>query len=146
MSDAEFVLAEIDRRRKRSLVGRVVLGALSVTQFALALPWLFGSQGFWTTGEATSEHLTRDGALGVVFAVAGIVVALDVARAFFALPLVFVVMCIQTFFGVFDHHHENTFATFEIVHLIGAAIGVGIAVFVYPGRRSRRASGLRVLK
>lgn len=146
MSDAEFVLAEIGRRRKRSRVGRVALGALSLIQLTLALPWLFGSQGLWNTGEATTEHLTRDGALGVVFALAGIVVALDVARAFFALPLVFVVTCIQTFFGVFDHHHDNTFGAFEVVHVIGAAIGVGIAIFVYPRSRSRRAPELRALK
>ena len=146
MSDAEFLLAEIDRHRKKSRGGRIVLLVLSSFQLALALPWLFGDRGLWTGGDATPEHLTRDGALGLIFALAGLAVAQSPKRAWFALPLVLVLTCIQTFFGVFDHRHANAVVGFELVHLLGAAIGVSVALFVKPSpRRKPRRSPLRIV-
>jgi hypothetical protein len=145
MSDAEFILAEIDRRRRKSWVSRSVLAALSIVQLALALPWLFGNPGLWPEGGASAAHLTRDGALGVMYALAGLAVAQSTKRAWFALPLVFVVTCIQTFFGFFDHHNDQAFASFEVVHLLGIVIAVGIAYFVQPASRPRRRTQLRVV-
>lgn len=137
MSDAEFILAEIGRHRTRSRGGRLVLAIMGLGQLVLALPWLFGYQGLWTGGEATVAHLTRDGALGTLYALAAISVAQSTKRAWFALPLVFVLTCIQTFFGVFDHHQSDALASFEVVHLLGVAIAVGIALFVKPKSRPR---------
>jgi membrane associated rhomboid family serine protease len=146
VSDADFILAEVDRHRRESRTGRVILGVLSVTQLVLALPWLFGSPGLWTPGGATSAHLTRDGSLGLLFAVVGLAVAHSPKRAWFALPLVAVIVAVQTFFGIFDQHQQSTFGVFEAVHALGAAIAVGIALFVKPRKRQRHEPRLRVVR
>ncbi|MEY3925872.1 MAG: hypothetical protein RIQ63_1223 [Actinomycetota bacterium] len=145
MSDAEFILAEVDRHRRESRTGRVILGVLSVAQLIFALPWLFGLPGLWTPGEATSAHLTRDGSLGLLFAVVGLAVAHSPKRAWFALPLVAVLVAVQTFFGIFDQHQQSTFGVFEAVHALGAAIAVGIALFVKPRKRQRDERRLRLI-
>jgi membrane associated rhomboid family serine protease len=146
VSDADFILAEIDRHRRESRTGRVILGVLSVTQLVLALPWLFGSPGLWMPGDATSAHLTRDGSLGLLFAVVGLAVAHSPKRAWFALPLVAVLVAVQTFFGIFDQHQQSTFGVFEAVHALGAAIAVGIALFVKPRKRQHNEPRLRVVR
>jgi hypothetical protein len=146
VSDADFILAEIDRHRRESRTGRVILGVLSVTQLVLALPWLFGSPGLWMPGDATSAHLTRDGSLGLLFAVVGFAVAHSPKRAWFALPLVAVLVAVQTFFGIFDQHQQSTFGVFEAVHALGAAIAVGIALFVKPRKRQHNEPRLRVVR
>jgi hypothetical protein len=144
MSDADYILSEIDKRRKHSIFTRLALAVLSVAQLIVALPWLFGSNGLFSSGSATVEHLTRDGVLGTLFALSGIAVAHDTRRAWFALPLVMVLSLIQTFFGFLDHHHESASFTFELIHFMGLAITVLIAFFVKP--RSRPKSTLRVVK
>jgi hypothetical protein len=144
MSDADFILSEIDKRRKHSIFTRLVLAALSVAQLVVALPWLFGSNGLFSSGSATVEHLTRDGVLGTLFALSGMAVAHETRRAWFALPLVMVLSLIQTFFGFLDHHHESASFTFELIHFMGLTITVLIATFVKP--RSRPKNNLRVVK
>jgi len=145
-NDAEFVLAEVNRFRRATPIGRLLLAALSAIQLFLAIPWLFGSSPLFGA-ETADMHLTRDGALGIIFALSGLSVAWRTRLAFFALPLVFVLMIMQTAFAFIDYFAEHVTSGFEGVHLLSAAIGVGIAIFVRPrGPRSRRQSGMRVVK
>ena len=61
-NDAEFVLAELNRFRRASPIGRLFLAVLSAVQLFLAIPWLFGSSPLFGA-ETADMHLTRDGAL-----------------------------------------------------------------------------------
>ena len=145
-NDAEFVLAELNRLRRTSPIGRLFLAALSAVQLFLAIPWLFGSSPLFGA-ETADLHLTRDGALGIIFALSGLAVAWRTRLAFFALPLVFALMIMQTAFAFIDYFANNVTSGFEWVHLLGAAIGVSIAIFVRPrGPRSQRQPGMRIVK
>lgn len=145
-NDAEFVLAEVNRFRRASPIGRLLLAILSAAQLLLAIPWLFGSSPLFGA-ETADLHLTRDGAFGIIFALSGLVVAWRTRFAFFALPLVFALMIMQTAFAFIDYFAKHVTSGFEWVHLLGAAIGVGIAIFVRPrGPRSQRQRGMRVVK
>lgn len=144
--DAEFVLAELNRFRRRDILPRTTLAALAAVQLILAIPWLFGSSPLF--GSATADmHLTRDGALGIVFGVSGLAVAYRTSLAWFALPLVFLLILVQTAFAFIDHRSQNVASVFELLHLLGALIGVGIAYFLRPrGARVVRPTGLRSVK
>jgi hypothetical protein len=144
--DADFVLAEVNRYRRVSLVTRIILAVLSGAQLLVAIPWLFGSSPLF--GAATADlHLTRDGALGIVFGVSGLAVALRTQTAWFALPLVFVLLLLQTFFAFVDHQASHVTTAFESFHLLGAAIGVVIALFIRPREPSAtRRNGLRKVR
>jgi hypothetical protein len=145
-NDAEFVLAEVNRFRRSSWLGRTVLAAISAVQLFLAVPWLFGSSPLFGA-ETADLHLARDGALRISLALSGLAVAWRTRLAFFALPLVFVLMVVQTTFAFIDYFAEHVTSGFEWVHLLGAAIGVGIAMYVRPrGPRSQRPRGMRVVK
>lgn len=144
--DAEFVLAEINRRRRRDVFPRTALAALASLQLILAIPWLFGSSPLF--GSATADlHLTRDGALGIVFGVCGLAVAYRTSLGWFALPLVFLLMLVQTVFAFMEYRSEKVASAFELLHLLGALIGVLIVYFVRPrGERVVRPRGLWSVK
>ena len=144
MSDAEFILGELDRYRKRSWVARLMLAVVGVFQLVLALPWLFASSPIWGDSLASDMHLVRDGALGLMFGVSALVVAWRVEYAWFALPVVLLLTFVQTVFVVVDHWLEHVSGGFEWVHLVGALIGVLIASLLRP--RRRKMSALRVVR
>lgn len=145
MSDAEFVIAEINRRRKRWLPGRVILGALGVVQIFFALPWLFGVSPIWLEGLASSHHMTRDGVLGIVYGVSALAVAFNPRLAFFLFPLLLVALGLQFFFFFYDHGVGDVSHLFETIHLLGFAIVVGVGLFLIPRREFGRSSKLRVV-
>jgi hypothetical protein len=144
MSDAEFILGELDRYRKRSWVVRLMLAVVGVFQLVLALPWLFASSPVWGDSLASDVHLVRDGVLGLMFGLSALVVAWRVEYAWFALPVVLLLTFVQTVFVVVDHWLEHVSGGFEWVHLIGALIGVLIASLLRP--RRRKTSALRVVR
>ena len=145
-SDAEFVLAEVNRFRRTSWLGRLVLAGISAVQLFLAVPWLFGSSPLF--GAKTADlRLTRDGALGISLALSCLAVAWRTRLASLTLPLVFLLMVVQTAFAFIDYFAERVTSGFEWVHLLGSVIGVGIAMFVRPrGPQSQRPRGMRVVK
>lgn len=144
--DAEFVLAEIKRLRRVGIAPRVALALVAATQLFFAIPWLFGSSSL--LGAATADlHLTRDGVLGIVFGVSGAAVAYRTRLAWFALPLVLLLLLVQTVFAFIDERAQHVASTFELLHLLGGLIGVGIAYFVRPqGAPASRPTGLRRVK
>lgn len=143
--DQEFMLSELNRFRKRSLAGRILLGALGGTQLFLAIPWLFGSSPIWGDSHTAVLHVTRDGAFGLMFGGAAIVVAFSVRLAWFALPMVVILMVVQAIVGYTDFQNSEVSSGFEWVHILGALISIGIALFVRPRRRQPKEDQSRHL-
>lgn len=145
MSDAEFIISEINRRRKRWLPGRIVLGALGAVQIFFALPWLFGLSPLWLETLASSHHMTRDGVLGLIYGVSAIAVAANPRLAFFLFPVVVFALGLQIFFFFYDHDTGDVSHLFESIHLLGTAIVVGIGLFLLPRRVFRDRRRLRLV-
>ncbi len=145
-ASVESIAHEVARRSNRSVKGRLVLAVLGVFQLVLALPWLFGSSPFWNSTAGTdTSHLSRDGAIGIVFGLVAISVAYSPRLAVFALPITFVMLLLQTVTGVFDNSQEHVHANFESVHIISAAISIGVAILAKPKRSAKRSAPLKAL-
>ena len=136
----------ISLRSNRSVWGRALLGLLGVLQLILALPWLFGSTMFWSTSiSADAAHLSRDGALGFMFATIAIAVAISPRLAVFALPIALLLIILQTVTGFVDHANEDVLVSFETIHMLGAVIGGSIAVLSFPKRTKRQPFSPQVI-
>ena len=137
---------KISLRSNRSVWGRAFLGLLGVLQLILALPWLFGSTMFWSTSiSADAAHLSRDGALGFMFATIAIAVAISPRLAVFALPIALLLIILQTVTGFVDHANEDVLVSFETIHMLGAVIGGSIAVLSFPKRTKRQPFSPQVI-
>jgi len=137
---------KISLRSNRSVWGRAFLGLLGLIQLFLALPWLFGSTMFWSTSlGADAAHLSRDGALGFMFATIAIAVAVSPRLAVFALPIALLLIILQTVTGFVDHSNEEVLASFETIHMLGAVIGSSIAVLSFPKRVKKKGFSPRVI-
>ena len=137
---------KISLRSNRSVWGRAFLGLLGVLQLILALPWLFGSTMFWSTSiSADAAHLSRDGALGFMFATIAIAVAISPRLAVFALPIALLLIILQTVTGFVDHANEDVLVSFETIHMLGAIIGGSIAVLSFPKRTKRQPFSPQVI-
>ncbi len=137
---------KISLRSNRSVWGRALLGLLGVLQLILALPWLFGSTMFWSTSiSADAAHLSRDGALGFMFATIAIAVAISPRLAVFALPIALLLIILQTVTGFVDHANEDVLVSFETIHMLGAFIGGSIAVLSFPKRTKRQPFSPQVI-
>jgi hypothetical protein len=137
---------KISLRSKRSFWGRAFLGLLGLIQLFLALPWLFGSTMFWSTSlGADAAHLSRDGALGFMFATIAIAVAVSPRLAVFALPIALLLIILQTVTGFVDHANNDVLASFETIHMLGAVIGASIAVLSFPKRVKKKGFSPQVI-
>jgi len=137
---------KISLRSNRSVWGRAFLGLLGLIQLFLALPWLFGSTMFWSTSlGADAAHLSRDGALGFMFATIAIAVAVSPRLAVFALPVALLLIILQTVTAFVDHSNEEVLASFETIHMLGAVIGSSIAVLSFPKRVKKKGFSPRVI-
>ncbi len=107
---------------------RALLLGLSAVQFGLAAPWLFGTNPYASLfGVVSDEHLTRDGALGVTMAVAGLLTAWRPRYSFAMLAVVGAVVLMQLGAGIADlgasgHTH------FERVHILEAVLAALIVL------------------
>ena len=137
---------KISLRSNRSVWGRAFLGLLGLIQLFLALPWLFGSTMFWSTSlGADAAHLSRDGALGFMFATIAIAIAVSPRLAVFALPIALLLIILQTVTGFVDHANNDVLASFETIHMLGAVIGASIAVLSFPKRVKKKGFSPRVI-
>jgi len=137
---------KISLRSNRSVWGRAFLGLLGLIQLFLALPWLFGSTMFWSTSlGADAAHLSRDGALGFMFATIAIAIAVSPRLAVFALPVALLLIILQTVTGFVDHSNEEVLASFETIHMLGAVIGASIAVLSFPKRVKKKGFSPQVI-
>ena len=136
----------VHRTSSRTLLLRGLVLAVAAVQLALALPWLFG-HNLVLGGHAAPEHLTRDGAFGVIASVAG---AITAVRARASVPMLWVCVALsalQMVTGAVDDagHHVNLH--FESAHAVLLVLASLVAVLVVmqrpPAVSTRRRPQLR---
>jgi hypothetical protein len=113
---------------------RALLGGLSGVQLAVAAPWLFGHNVAGFLGRAAGEHLTRDGALGLVAAAVGLTVATRPRTALGLRYVVLAVVVMQLVAGAVDEHDALVALHFEAAHALVAAIAVLVVAVSLPAR------------
>jgi len=119
---------------------RVLLAVVAAVQVLVALPWLFGADPTGAAGGTMSEHLTRDGAIGVAVGVAGLFAARRPDHARVVAGLCTAPIVVQVVTGVADGVGDRVYDRFELVHLTVAAIVV-LALLAgrpAPGPRAQR--------
>lgn len=124
-------------RPTRSTALRAGLGVVSAIQLVLSIPWLLGTNP-WTAllGQVPDSHLTRDGAIGVVTATAGLVTVWRSRYAFAMLAIAAVGLAMQVLGGAVDADLGAGFeAGFEAVHVV--ALVIAVLVLVTAVRRDR---------
>jgi hypothetical protein len=99
---------------------RIAVAVLAMIQFAVAVPWLVGADPLVLLGNSTSAHRTRDGALGLAVAAAGLLAAWRPhwAKPSFALASFAVIA--QTAAGVLDT--AIIAGSNELIHLPSIAL------------------------
>jgi hypothetical protein len=136
----DAVLAALDEHRPaRRPRLRTVLGLLSALQCALALPWLFDLNPLaFLAQDVASEHLTRDGAIGVIVGVAGLTTAVRTRHALAMLVTGSAAIGMQVLTFAIDENHDRVHPLFELSHALVPIILALIAVFTV-----RRATPIR---
>lgn len=127
---------------------RWILGpllVLSIVQAAVVLPWLVGRDPWQLLSSTTDGHITRDGALGLVVAVTGLLTAWRSRWALPAFLLAMLAVVAQAVTGLFDAAETDVGAgpslAGELVHipsiLITCLIGLAAVPFrvLGPARR-----------
>lgn len=97
-------------------VVRGLVAVLSVLQLAVVLPWLVDADPFGLLGSSTASHLTRDGALGLAVAVAGLLAAWRPRWAVPCFLLGSAALVAQALAGLFDSTSAGSGGT-ELVHV-----------------------------
>lgn len=95
---------------------RALVAVLALAQLAVVLPWLVDADPFGLLGSSPASHLTRDGALGLAVAVAGMMTAWRPRWAMPCFLLGSAALVAQTVAGLFDAHSSGGGGT-ELVHL-----------------------------
>ena len=124
-------------------VTRLALWLVGLAQLLIALPWIFGTTPLWDpTTSAAESHLTRDGVIGVLFALVAITVAVSPRLAFFAVPTCVVLLVLQLVTLIVDQQTDLVHVQFESIHLLTLAITVlvllAMAVPRWVLRQNRR--------
>jgi hypothetical protein len=119
-------------------------------QIVIALPWLFGHNPVAIVGHASSDHLVRDGAIGVVIAIAGLIASYDPTRARTLCLVSAAALLLQLFAGLLDEHERHVTFDFELTHLLAIAIVILLGLIARaapfgPARPHRRVE-LRPLR
>src|SRR5437879_5148377 len=89
--DDDVPRRRLPRMANSTNVLRGLIIAAVVTQLTFAVPWLFGHSLIHLGGHAARDHLTRDGALGVIASIAG---ALTALRARASVPMLWVCVAV----------------------------------------------------
>jgi hypothetical protein len=123
---------------------------LSLLQLAVALPWLFGHNPISVVGHAASDHLVRDGAIGVVIAIAGLIATYDPARARTLFLISTAALAVQLTAGLIDEHERHVSFDFELTHLLAITIVALLGLIArrapYGPARPQRRPQLRPLR
>lgn len=93
---------------------RIMLSIVGLLQLLAVLPWMVDRDPLRLLGYSSAEHLTRDGALGLAVAAAGLLVAWRPRWAVPCLVISSVALLAQTAVGIFDTD-GRVFS--ELVHL-----------------------------
>ena len=144
------MLATLAHERPNPSPGlRVALVVLALAQIVVASPWLFGASIIPDQNVAL-EHLTRDGALGLVIATAALLVVWRPRYALAATVVGSMVFVAQFAAGLVDNQDRYVNAVFELTHLLVFAILALLALAATVARRDtpddrRNARSLRSL-
>ena len=112
-----------------------MIAIVAAIQLVFAIPWLFGATLLPDHYVAVS-HLTRDGALGLVIATAGILVAWRPRYAVSAIIVGSIVLGAQAILGVVDQQNQSVNTVFELLHVLVLLILGLIALASTSTRRS----------
>ncbi len=93
-----------------------VLLLLSIGQLIIVLPWLVDADPFGLLGSSSASHMTRDGALGLAVATAGLLTAWRPRWALPCFVLASVAIIAQATAGLIDRSISDTGGT-EFIHL-----------------------------
>jgi hypothetical protein len=130
------VLDTLARRRSTgSTVVRGALVVLAVAQFTVACPWLFGAS-LVPDQHVALDHLTRDGALDLVVATAGLLVVWRSRYAIAAALVGAIVFAAQFATGLVDQHDRHVNAAFELTHLLAVGVLALVVVTAFTARRA----------
>lgn len=129
------LILRLQRRTDGQLLLRATLALLAVAHVSLSLPWLLGLNSWWApTRDAAVQHLTRDGVIALVFAVAAGLSAASRRLAWFSLIPSLIAATLQLTAGIYDYNVDHTGAWFEAIHLLGVATSALIALENRPRR------------
>ncbi len=140
--DADMLADEVLSRLRHALprpswwiVGPLLV--LSLIQAVVVLPWLVGRDPWQLLSSTADSHITRDGALGLVVAVAGLLVAWRSRWAQPAFLLATLAVVAQAVTGVFDAAETDPGPSLagELVHIPSILIAclIGLAAVPFPG-------------
>ena len=133
----ESLILQLQRRTDGQLLLRATLMLLAVAHVSLSVPWLLGMNSWWDpTRDAAVQHLTRDGVIALVFAVAAALSAASRRLAWFSLVPSLIAATLQVTAGIYDYNVDHTGAWFEAIHLLGVVTTVLIAFENMPRRSS----------
>jgi hypothetical protein len=107
-------------RPSSSRLLRLALGVLCSIQVVLGVPWLLGAN--LIGGTVDERHLTRDGALALTIAAAGLSVAQQPRYSRPLLAVCLAVLALHIVAGVSDRTADHVHANFELMHLLAVAI------------------------
>lgn len=123
---------------------RALLVVVSLAQLALSLPWLVGSDPLGLMGDASISHLTRDGALGLALASAGLCTAWRPRYAVAATLIALAALITQVATAMVDDHFRRISLFVETIHGLTVVITGLIAWAARPLRpRPKRQQRLR---
>lgn len=117
---------------------RWVLAIVASVQLLVALPWLVGADPLGLMGDATASHLTRDGALGLAIATAGLVTAWRPRYAVAATLVALALFVAQVITAVIDGHQDRVSLLVEAVHVSTLMV---TALVAFASRPARPLSG-----
>ncbi|MEZ5343703.1 MAG: hypothetical protein R2706_20390 [Acidimicrobiales bacterium] len=113
---------------------RIVLVGVAALQLAIAVPWLLGRNPLGDLGDHVEvAHLTRDGALGLTTAIAGLLTAWRPRYAVPAVAVSCVALLAQFAMAFVDDHAHRVGLAFEGIHIVTVAI---VALVAIHGKQS----------
>ncbi len=112
-----------------SLRLRILLAVVAGAQLLISIPWLFGINPLGDLGQHVDvSHLTRDGALGLATAIAGLLTAWRPRYAVPAVALSAVALLAQFAMALVDDHAHRVNMAFEGIHLVTVAVTALVAI------------------
>lgn len=108
---------------------RIVLATMAGIQLLIAIPWLLGANPLGDLGDHVEiAHLTRDGALGLTTAIAGLLTAWRPRYALPAVAVSAVALVAQFAMAIVDDHAHRVDLAFEGIHLVTVAVTALVAI------------------
>lgn len=128
---------------------RLLLAVVASAQLLVSIPWLFGLNPLGDLGDHVDvSHLTRDGALGLATAIAGLLTAWRPRYAVPAVAVSAVALLAQFAMALVDDHAHRVNMAFEAIHLVTVAVTALVAIHGKQTtvRASRAPARLRSIK